>query len=352
MAEKTEQPTPRRLAEARRKGQVAKSTEICTAAGLVVAFWVLGPLMGNMVRQMTQMTRQSFAGIATMEMTRPAFSALWMGWARHVGLAVLPFFVIIMIAGVVSNIGQTGLLLSFETLKPSFSRLNPFGALRRICSARGAFDLLKAVVKCAIIGGVAYDGIRKAIELFLSGPQHDLYYALHVWGKLALDLALRTSATLMALAVADYLWQRREWLQGLRMTRQEVIDDMRQSEGNPQMRSRLRRQQRMLAQSRMMADVPHADAVITNPVHVAVAIKYDMKKMRAPVVVAKGQRLMAERIKETAREHRVPLVANPPLARALYRNVEIGNEIPVDLYDAVAGVLAFVYSLKKTGVRR
>jgi flagellar biosynthetic protein FlhB len=352
MAEKTEEPTARRLAEARRKGEVAKSTELCTAAALLVSFWMLGPLAGSIVKQIGLMTRQSFASLGTVDLTQPAFQAMWLGWARYVGLAVLPFLIIIMVTGVISNVGQVGFNLTFEALKPNFSRLNPLQALKRIFSSRGAFDLLKAVIKCAIIGIVAYGGIRKAGELFLGGPQHDLNHALDVWWKLALDLALRVSVTLMALASVDYLVQRREWLQKLRMTRQEVIDDMRQSEGNPQMKSRLRQQQRYFAQSRMMADVQKADVVVTNPTHVAVAIKYDMKNMRAPVVLAKGQRLMAERIREAAKEHRVPLVANPPLARALFRGVEIGGEIPVDLYDAVAGVLAFVYSLKRTGARR
>jgi len=347
MPEKTEAPTPHRLAEARRKGQVARSVEVNTALLLVVGFWMLGPMAQRLETELGTLARECLGSLAERdELTVSGLLHDGLVWGLHFGLLLAPFVGVLMLTGVGASALQTGFVFSFEGLKPSLSKLNPLAALRRMFSKQGAIELAKATAKIAIVGLVAYSGVREAFPQLLTLPHQGLVYCWSTWQGIALDLGLRIGMTFMALAFLDYLWQRRQWWEGLRMTREELREEMRQTEGDPQLKGRLRQRQRYLAQSRMMAAVPKADVVITNPTHYAVALQYDAKTMSAPTVTAKGQRLVAERIKELARKHRVPIVENRPLAQALFKSVEVGRQIPGNLYDAVAGVLAYVYSLK------
>jgi flagellar biosynthesis protein FlhB len=351
MPERTEAPTPHRIAEARRKGQVAHSGEVNTALLLAIGFWMLGPMTRRLASELGTLTRECLTSLATCE--EPSVAGLLRGgldWGLHFGLLLAPFVGVLVVTGIGASVLQTGFLLSIDGLKPSLSKLNPLAALRRMFSKQGAIELVKASAKIAVVGLVAYSGIRKAYPELLTLPHQGLAYCWSTWQRIALDLGLRIGMTFMGLAFVDYLWQRSQWWEGLRMTREELREELRQSEGDPKLKGRLRQRQRYLAQSRMMAAVPKADVVVTNPTHYAVALKYDAKTMSAPTVTAKGQRLIAQRIKELAREHRVPIVENRPLAQALFKSVEIGRQIPGNLYDAVAGVLAYVYSLKS--VRR
>jgi len=351
MPERTEAPTPHRIAEARRKGQVARSVEVNTALVLVTGFWMMGPMTQRLASELGALTRDCLSSLAVRdELSVTGLLRGGIDWGLHFGLVLAPFIAALVVTGVGASVLQTGLLFSFEGLKPNLNKLNPLAGLRRMFSKQGAIELAKASLKIAVVAAVAYSGIRKVYPELLTLPHHGLAFCWATWQGIALDLGLRIGMTFMGLALIDYLLQRRQWWDGLRMTREELREEMRQSEGDPKLKGRLRQRQRYLAQSRMMAAVPKADVVVTNPTHYAVALKYDGKTMSAPTVTAKGQRLIAQKIKDLARQHRVPIIENKPLAQALFKSVEVGREIPGNLYDAVAGVMAYVYSLKS--VRR
>jgi len=347
MPEKTEAPTPRRLAKARTEGQVANSIEVNTALVLVVSFWLLGPMGRRLANDLCVFTRTCLRQLPGTDLTWAAMSSSGLGWAKHLGLILLPFVLSLLATGVAASLLQTGFLLSPKALMPTFAKLNPFSRLHNLLFSRQTLtNLAKSAAKIAIVGLVAYSDIRDAYPLLLSSPWGDLGRSLQIWIEIALKMGMRIGAIFMALALVDYMIQRRQWWQGLRMTREELREEQRQTQGDPLVKSRLRQRQQYLARTRMMAAVPQADVVVTNPTHLAVALKYEANKMRAPIVTAKGARRLAERIKQVGRKHHVPIVQNKPLAQALFKNVEIGQEIPLTLYDAVASVLAFVYGLK------
>jgi len=353
MPERTEAPTPHRIAEARRKVQVARSVEVNTALVLVTGFWMMGPMTQRLASELGALTRDCLSSLAVRdELSVTGLLRGGIDWGLHFGLVLAPFIAALVVTGVGASVLQTGLLFSFEGLKPNLNKLNPLAGLRRMFSKQGAIELAKASLKIAVVAAVAYSGIRKVYPELLTLPHHGLAFCWATWQGIALDLGLRIGMTFMGLALIDYLLQRRQWWEGLRMTREELREEMRQSEGDPKLKGRLRQRQRYLAQSRMMAAVPKADVVVTNPTEFAVAIQYDSRTMTAPKVTAKGADFLAARIRELAIEHGVPIVERPPLARAIYRTVEVGQEIPAQLYRAVAEVLAYVYELAGRGYRR
>jgi flagellar biosynthetic protein FlhB len=354
MAEKTEAPTPRRLAEARGHGQVAKSTELTSALVLLAAVWLLSGQGAQMSATLTALMRRAFTrlpeaspALGGQEWTVGTMGAAALGLLWELGTAVGPFLLALLAVGVIANVAQVGLLFTTTTLQPSLARLNPLAGLRRFFSANGLVELGKALAKLALIGLVIYVSLQGEAGRLLALGQMALPEAVGTLARLLSDLALRAAATYLFLGIADYLYQRRRFMQSMRMTRQEVIDDLKRSEGDPFLRGRIRQKQRQLARLRMMQAVPTADVVITNPTHLAVALRYDPLAMNAPQVVAKGAHEIAERIVEIAREHQVPVIQNIPLAQALYTLVEIGQEIPAELYVAVAEVLAFVFNLRR-----
>jgi len=347
MPEKTEAPTPRRLAKARREGQVAKSIEVNTALVLVVAFWMLGPMGQRVAQELSTFTRTCLTELPRDDLTWTALSASGLSWAKHLGLILLPFVLSLLATCVLANLMQSGFLFSPKWLMPNFAKLNPLARLRGMMfSKQSLITLAKSTIKIAIVGAVAYSEIQDVYPLLLGLPWEGPSQGFQVWQETALKLGMRIGTTFMAVALVDYMIQRRQWWQSVRMTREELREERRQAEGDPHVKARLRQRQHYLARTRMMSAVPESDVVVTNPTHVAVALKYQMGKMRAPVVTAKGARRLADRIRQVGRKNRVPIVQNRPLAQALYKHVEVGQEVPTNLYDAVASVLAFVYSLK------
>jgi len=361
MAEKTEAPTPRRLAEARQHGQVAKSAELNAAVMLLAAAWLLssqgahlsGTLSGLMRRAFTHLSQAGPSAPPSTGLepgsawTMSGVSAAGLGLVWQLGQAIGPFFLLLLAVGVVVNVLQVGLVFTLNPLKPDLGRLNPLLGLRRFFSQNGLLELGKALAKLTLIGLVVYSALQGQSRLLLGLGQMALPQAVGTLTQLITDVALRAAATYLFLAILDYAYQRRRWFQSLRMTRQEVIDDMKRSEGDPFLRGRIRQKQRQLARLRMMQAVPTADVVITNPTHLAVALRYDPLAMNAPQVVAKGAYHVAERIVALAREHDVPIIQNIPLAQALYHLTSVGREIPAELYVAVAEVLAFVFNLRR-----
>lgn len=244
------------------------------------------------------------------------------------------------------QVSQVGFLVTGETMKPKFERLNPLSGFKRMFSKRSAVEFLKACLKTLVIGWICYSMIRSSLPLFPQLTLVDPVQGVMMVGEIARRIGINAGVLLLVLAVADYSFQRFEHTKSIRMSKQEVKEEHKQSEGDPLLRSRMRQRQREIAMTRMIHEVPKADVVVTNPTHLAVAIQYDPASMDVPVVVAKGAGKVAERIKQVAREHSVAVVENRPLARALFDTVSIGSEIPADLYQAVAEVLAFVYRLQ------
>jgi flagellar biosynthetic protein FlhB len=256
-----------------------------------------------------------------------------------------PLLAVIIVAGIVANLVQTGFMLTGETLTPKLSKLNPLSGIKRLFSLRSMVEVVKSVLKIFIVGSMAYATLFKEMEHIPALVELEISQIMTFMGHIALRLGYYTCLVLMVLAGIDYLFQVWQHARDLRMTKQEVKDEHRQYEGDPMVRSRIRAVQREMAMKRMMESVPDATVVITNPTHLAIALKFD-RSMPAPKVVAKGAGHIAEKIKSLAKEHDVPVIEQKPLARALFKNVEIDQYIPADLYHAVAEMLAYVYRLK------
>jgi len=346
LAERTEAPTPRRREEARKKGQIAKSPEVNTALILLLGFFLLQHTGPRIFVAVSTLTRDSLGGLDRPDLTITALTQGGLAASWLIVRSTGPLILGLLFAGVLANVIQVGFFLSWQPLKPDPQRINPVSGFQRIFSKRGLEELVKSFAKIGVVGAISFQAVwgEKATVAMLS--QMSLLTGLGTLARIGLNVGMRAGAVILVLAAADYLFQRYEMEQNLRMSRQEVMEEMRSTQGSPQMKARLRAQQRHMAMQRMMQEVPKADVVITNPTHFAVAVQYDAKAMHAPKVVAKGQRLVAERIRNLARENGVPVLENKPLAQSLFRLAQIGQEIPVSLYQTVAEVLAFVYSLK------
>jgi len=346
--EKTEKATLKRRQEARKKGQVLHSREITTALLLLVGFAALKVYGGTAYAQVESFTRKIITEYPGMEglYTPDALSKLFVEVFSVVALAVAPILAVTFIASLVSGYAQVGFVFTTESITFKLERLNPLNGLKRIFSVRSIAELIKSIFKIGVIGYMAYSFLRNEVYGLLATMDMSVRGIGSYIGITAVNLALRICAALIILAVFDYGYQWWEYERGLRMSKQEVKEEYKQIEGNPEIKSRIKQKQRQISMSRMMQEVPKADVVITNPTHYAVALKYDAEASPAPVVSAKGQGYMALRIKEIAGENNVQIVENKPLARTLYETVEIGDMIPPELYQAVAEVLAYVYSLK------
>jgi len=343
--DKTEPATPKKREDARKKGQIANSREIPSVMVLMSAMtvfffggaWMFNQLGDIMHRIFAHLFYQDF-GVETAHML------LWDIFQR-IFIVLAPLLSVIILAGILSNISQTGFLLTGETMTPKFNKLNPINGVKRLFSLRSLVEVVKAVFKVIIIGGMAYGMLRKDMDEIPALVSLTLSDILAFMGHAALKMGFYTCLVLIILAAVDFFFQRWQHDRDLRMSKQEVKDEHRQREGDPMVRARIRAVQREMAMRRMMDAVPDATVVITNPTHLAVALKFE-RDMPAPQVVAKGAGKMAERIKAVADENHVPIIEQKPLARTLFKNVEIDQFIPGDLYHAVAEILAYVYRLK------
>lgn len=348
---RTEQATPRRKQEARKRGQIARSTEM-TAALVLLAMLMWFKYFGmDMLSAMAAEGRHYWGNLRgndfTVDMAMAGGSALIFR-----GMIILaPLLLLLMFVGVLSNIAQFGILFTSTPITPKLDHLNPASGFKRIFSTRTMVDMVKAIFKVAIVTWVAWSVISTSFHDMLMQSVRPVNVSAAAAGALAFSLGIKVVLALLALAVLDYLYQRWEYDRSLRMTRQEVRDEYRQLEGDPLVKARIRQLQREASRRRMITEIPKADVVITNPMHLAVAMRYDPGKSRAPQVVAKGARLLAERIKEVARSHRVPIYEDPPLAQSLF-SVPVGGELPAALYHGVAQVLAFVYHANKKDKER
>jgi flagellar biosynthetic protein FlhB len=349
--ERTEAPTIKRLREARQRGQVSKSQEIVSIGTLLAAVVGLRFIGPEFAGSLQDMLRESFANPLAGEITQGSVSAMGRDWALRAAVTMAPLFGILAVAGIALNIAQTGFILSGDRLKPKFSHINPMQGLKRIFGAEGLINLAKALVKMGIVTGVIAWVMRKRLQEITSLGTVPISEAVARLAAIAFDVAIWSAVVLFVLTILDYAWQRRKHFRDLRMTKDEVRQEMKETEGDPQIKGAIRRRRQALL-NRMIAAVPKADVVVTNPTHYAVALKYDPVTMKAPIVVAKGERLLALRIRDVAHKAGVPVLEEPPLARALFKAVAVGNPIPANLFHAVAEVLAWVYSLREQARRR
>lgn len=345
--EKTEQATPKRREESREKGQVARSTELSSVAILTAGLLALWGLGGYMMERIHGLMVGSFVSHFNAELDAVTVLPYLHGWMLAYAGIVWPLVVILVLAAVGVNLAQVGVLFTAEPLTPKADRISPFSGIKRIISKRGLVELAKGLFKVAIVATVVYLTMKAEVDSIPQMIGMSVAQIFDLSSDLVLTLGLRLAMLLLLLAILDYVFQRADYEKNLRMTRQEVKQELKQQEGDPLIRSRIRALQREMSQRRMMDDVGTADVVVTNPTHLAVALRYDPASMPAPLVVAKGQRLMAARIRELAREADVPLVENRPLARALFKAVKVGDQIPEELFRATAEVLAFVFQLKQ-----
>lgn len=344
--EKTEDATPKKKEEARKKGQVAKSIEINSAFVILAAFLGLKVVGPYTYSELTGYMQFMFGPFATADFTVDSVHLLFMSFALVFLKTALPVMLIILIISLAVSFLQVGFMFTLEPLMPKLERLNPITGFGRLFALRSLVELVKSLFKITLIGYFVYRFINREVPKLPELLQLDLATTLDYAAALVFDLAVQIGAIILVLGALDYFYQWWEHNKSLRMSKQEVKEEFKQTEGNPLIKGKIKERQRAIAMRRMMQEVPKATAVITNPTHFAVAIKYD-KTMTAPEVVAKGQDFLAERIKTIARENRVAIVENKPLARALYATVEVGDAIPAELYQAVAEVLAYVFRLKK-----
>lgn len=346
--EKTEQPTQKRLDDARKKGQVARSREVDSALILLATFAVFRFGGAWMWEAAETVFVDTLADLDRDPLTTEVTAILGIELVGRSLLLLLPLLGAIVALSLLGGIAQTGgPLFSVQALKPQGSRLNPLQGFKRIFASKQALaNLAKSLAKFALLGGVATLVLYlRRDELFGLGLTSGLLPSLGILVDLSFQLVLVVTLVLIVMAVADYMFQRYDFSTQMRMSRQDVKDELRQSEGDPLVKAELARLRRSLL-SRVMQTVPEADVVLVNPTHYAVALRYDPASSNAPVVLAKGARLIAQRIREVAEENGIPVIRNAPLTRALYSAAEVGREIPAELYEAVAEILAFVYRLR------
>lgn len=345
-SEKTEEATPKKKEEARKKGQIPKSIEVSAVFVIFSAFFALKMAGASMYEEMANFMVHSFSHLSGAEFTLQSVYSLVIAFTIVFMKINLPVLIAVVVASLAVNYLQVGFLFSPEVLMPDFSKINPISGFQRLFSLRALVDLFKSLYKVVLVGYFVYRfGVSETMQIpKLVGSE--LIDSLKLTGSLVIDLAFQIIAVLLVLAVLDYAYQWWQNNEDLKMSKEEVKEEYKQTEGHPEIKRKIKERQRALAMQRMMQEVPKADVVVTNPTHFAVALRYD-QEMSAPTVVAKGQDYVAGRIRELAKKHNIVVVENPPLARTLFASVEIGEVIPVELYQAVAEVLAYVYRLKK-----
>jgi len=346
--EKTEKATPKKREKAREEGQVAQSQEIGTAFLLITAFITLRAFAPMMLNRITNILHHNFT---SMDLSNNFANAQFGAWyiAQTFGqviLVILPLALIMLTVVLFVNLLQVGWKPTAKTLKPKFSKLSPKQGIKKIVSMRVLMELFKTLLKFAVILTAVFFVVASRVDMLQMLLYMDLLSAVSVVADTFLTVGLTVGILYLFVAAADYTYMFRKHEKDLRMSKQEVKDEHKQMDGDPMIKSKIRQKMREVSMRRMMQEVPHADVVITNPTHFACALKYDRDRGGAPILVAKGADLMAQRIKDVARENFIVLVEDKPLARTLYSAVNVGDEVPPELWQAVAEVLAYVYRLK------
>lgn len=351
--EKTEPATEKKLREAREEGKVSKSKELTAAFDLIVLFLVLKIFVaatGNgfiSIFEYVYKLIPDFLSMYAMEMSSGAVNGFFGEIYRQMLIISWPFFLFGFAITLIISIFQVGWKVSTKPMKPKLDRFNPISGFKRIISKDSIFEFFKSVLKIGVIMYVAYTSIKDHQNDLFILYDIPLGQAIALCGEVVIDAGLKISIVYLVVGIADYAYQKFRFNEEMKMTKQEVKDEYKNTEGNPEIKGRQRQRMREASRRRMMQDVPKADVVITNPTHLAVAIKYEPELNKAPIVLAKGEDYLAQKIRELAKENQIEIVENKPLARMLYANVDVGSEIPPELYQAVAEILAMVYNMKE-----
>lgn len=350
--EKTEVPTAKKLNDARKEGQVAKSKEIITALMLLALFVVIKFYIGNLGQQMIECFSEFYdlfgkiIGNSEYGMRMvDATGVVSLGLTTVLNM-IVPFIALAVVIAILGNALQQKWMVTTKPLQPKLSKISPISGLKRMFNVKQLFEVGKSVAMIAVMSYVIYTTVKDKLGVLYTFYNISLYEALEIVGDIIVDLGIKISAVFLVIGFVDLIYQRHKFKEDMKMTKQEVKDEFKNTEGDPQVKGQIRRRMQQVSRRRMMEALPQADVVITNPTHFAVALKYEANKGQAPVVIAKGADYLAFDIKAKAKEYGIEIVENKPLARILYNNVEIGAQIPPELYQAVAEVLAFVYSLK------
>jgi len=345
--EKTEKATPKKRKDAREKGQVFKSTEAITAFSLLILFGVFAILGGTIVGNTKSLMRFFFSEQRLTEVFTTAYISDVMSKALVFLLQILaPILIAAFVGGFIFNVVQVGFKFSAKAMKPKMERISIGKGFKRIFSSKTLIELLKAIIKIAILGGVAYTEYNNNLNEFTNLMGLETGLAVQSFVSILISFAFKLAIALAIFAPFDYLFQRWKFEKDLMMTKQEVKDEYKQTEGDPKIKGKIQQKQRQISNMRMVQAVKDADVVITNPTHYAIALSYKEESNTAPMVIAKGKDYLAMKIKEKAKELNIEIVENKPLAQSLYFFCETGDEVPEELYKAVAEILAYVYGLK------
>ena len=346
--EKTEQPTGKKLEDARKEGNVPQRKEVTIALTMVVSFYGFkmvypirqSQLIGGITEQMSNISQMNTLDVSSLQ-------DLFIKCALRYAVASFPLLLIVGLVAIIVSLAQTKLLVNFKSLRPKFDRMNPIQGIKKLFSLKGFVEVLKSLLKIVLLMYIIYICIKNRLAELPKLIDSSIEDVALFTGNVIFDIINKVVVAFAAVAVADYIYQRFQYIKNLRMTKQEVKEEYKNIEGDPQIKGRIKQKQQEMARQRMMQEVPNADVVIKNPTHFAVALKYDHQKQGAPAVVAKGQDKLALKIIEIAEKNEVAVVENIPLARALYAAVEVGMEIPKEFYNPVAEILAHIYSKNK-----
>jgi len=348
-ADKTEEATSKKLSDARNEGQVAKSTELVNGAMLFVFFLAIKLFCGYMANGFIKAFYRNYMYISVYSVQIPEIgnvNAMFRRALLDILLLTFPIFIFAIVVAFALNVFQVKWKVTTKPLKPKLSKLNPISGFKKIFSLGKLFELVKSVAKIGIIFGVAYSTIASELDTLKILYDMELVSAVIYISNFVINMGIKISAVYLLIGLVDFIYQKLKFKKDMRMSKQEVKDEYKQQEGDPQVKGKIKSKMRETSMRRMMQKMPDADVVITNPTHFACAIQYDKEKAAAPVLIAKGADHLAQKLKDIAKEHNVPIVENKPLARMLYYNVEIDTEIPQELYQMTAEVLAYVYQLK------
>ncbi|WP_138414806.1 flagellar biosynthesis protein FlhB [Aquibacillus sediminis] len=345
--EKTEKATPKKRQDSRKKGQVAKSQDVNTAILLFFVFILFIVIGGYLKDNFTAIYQKFFTEYINWDVTEDSVHQVFVENTFAVAKVVAPIMAIAIVAGLASNFLQIGFLFTTEPLKMKLNKIDPIQGAKRIFSARALVELVKSLLKIAVVGTITFSILwMRKDQMFMLGGK-DINGSLAFFGETTILMGIASAIALLIISVIDYTYQRYDFEKNIRMSKNDIKDEHKNIEGDPQIKGKIKEKQRQIAMRRMMSEIPDADVVITNPTHYAIAIKYDEQKADAPYVVAKGVDYVAFRIREIAKANEVMLVENRPLARALYDGVEIGQVIGEEYFQAVAEILAYVYQLEK-----
>ncbi len=346
--EKTEKATPKKRKDQRKEGNIFQSKEIVIAASLIVSFVAFRLLYPVIESAMADSLKSFFSLVGTMDSINSSdMTPIFIDGIISFAIGVGPMLLISSLIGIIATVAQTKGLVTFKALKPKFSRMNPLNGIKNLFSLKGMIELLKSIIKIVILFYIIYMTLQDEVTKFPKMIDMGVTESVSAIGGIIWNVSLKVMVAFVFVAGFDYMYQRWEYEKKLKMTKQEVKEEYKMTEGDPKVKGQIKQKQQQMSRQRMMQAVPEANVVIRNPTHYAVALKYDHEKNNAPVIVAKGEDFMALKIIEIAEAHDIPVLENKPLARALYAEVDIDREIPSEFYSPVAEVLAYVYSLKE-----